>query len=48
MDRFEFTQFPVECRENGWYEDRSPDPSLLDGVHEMTYGLEVSVRTRED
>jgi hypothetical protein len=36
------------ARKNGWYEDRPPDLSLLERVHEMTYGLEVSVRTREE
>jgi MazG C-terminal domain len=36
------------ARKNGWFEDRSPDLNLLECVREMTYGLEVSVRTREE
>lgn len=33
------------ARERGWYEGRGPDKGLLDYVCEMTYALEVSVRS---
>jgi MazG-like nucleotide pyrophosphohydrolase family protein len=36
------------ARKNNWYGDRSPDLSLLEWVHEMTYALEVSVRTHDE
>jgi len=36
------------ARTRGWYQGQSPDASLLASVQEMTYALEVSVRTRDD
>ena len=36
------------ARTRGWYEDRAPDPGLLDYVRDMTYALEVSARTRDE
>jgi hypothetical protein len=36
------------ARNRGWYQGQSPDPGLLERVHEMTYALEVSARTGEE
>lgn len=36
------------ARNRGWYAGRSPDADLLGYVQEMTYGLEVSARSREE
>jgi hypothetical protein len=36
------------ARSRGWYADRPPDSSLLNYVQEMTYALEVSVRSRAE
>ena len=36
------------ARNHGWYEDQSLDLRLVEYVQEMTYALEVSVRTREE
>ena len=36
------------ARERGWYEDRPPGAGLLGYVREMTYGLEVSARSRRE
>lgn len=36
------------ARIRDWYQDGSPDVSLLAYLQEMTYALEVSIRTRDD
>jgi hypothetical protein len=36
------------ARERGWYTDKPPGAGLLRHVQEMTYGLEVSVRSRAE
>jgi hypothetical protein len=36
------------ARNRDWYADQSPDADLLEYVQEMTYGLEVSARSREE
>lgn len=36
------------ARDRSWYENCDPDTGLLDYVREMTYALEVSVRSRDE
>jgi hypothetical protein len=36
------------ARNHGWFQDQVPDLSLLGYVQEMSYALEVSVRSREE